>query len=168
MRNYQDDIKRRGGTILFECKGAECGGSPNFSSRLRFGGFQHMSISAYLYPEERVKEPLFSNGACALKEEITDQRYAATELPSAHVSVLTYTVTAPRGGCAALNDRTVAVIDILEGKGREEKMVTVRADEMATSIAGMGRVALYGIYFDSNRAEIRPESDATLQQIGSC
>ena len=26
VRNYQDEIKNSGGSVLFECKGAECGG----------------------------------------------------------------------------------------------------------------------------------------------
>ena len=28
IRNYQDEIKAKGGRILFECKGEECGGDP--------------------------------------------------------------------------------------------------------------------------------------------
>jgi outer membrane protein OmpA-like peptidoglycan-associated protein len=36
---------------------------------------------------------------------------------------------------------------------------------MATTISDTGRVALYGIYFDSNKDEVKPESDPTLQEI---
>jgi OOP family OmpA-OmpF porin len=44
-------------------------------------------------------------------------------------------------------------------------MVTVQASEMAKSIAGTGRIALYGIYFDFNKADVKPNSDPTLEQI---
>ena len=46
-------------------------------------------------------------------------------------------------------------------------MVTVDAVEMAKAIDTTGRVALYGIYFDFNKADVKPESDATLQQIAA-
>jgi outer membrane protein OmpA-like peptidoglycan-associated protein len=47
----------------------------------------------------------------------------------------------------------------------EEKMVSVSAEKMASSIHDTGRVALYGIYFEFNKADIKQESAATLGQI---
>jgi OOP family OmpA-OmpF porin len=166
LRNYQDDITSKGGDILFECKAGECGGDPRRSSQ---GGGGDMSLAMYLYPEERITEPHGANGYCAVAGDITDQRYMAAELPgsSAHVSVLTYTVKAPDqyDSCKAFNDRTIAVIDIIEAKAREQRMVTVQAGEMAKAISSAGRVALYGIYFDFNKADLKPASDPTLEQI---
>jgi OmpA-OmpF porin, OOP family len=43
--------------------------------------------------------------------------------------------------------------------------VTANADTMAKSISDSGKVALYGIYFDSGKAEIKPESDPALAEI---
>jgi len=167
LRNYQDEIRAKGGKILFECKGAECGGD---ASRSSAGGGGDTSLAMYLYPQERITEENFTTGHCVLAEKITDQRYAAAEIPSAgaHVSVLAYTLVAPdkHGGCLALNNRTIAVVDIVEAKAREQKMVAIRASEMATAIAGTGRVALYGIYFDFNKTDIKPESEPTLAEIG--
>ncbi len=123
----------------------------------------------YLYPPERVADPHGSNGYCALAQRITDQRYTAAELPEsgAHVSVLTYTIVAPGKSdvCYGFNGRTIAVVDILEAKEREKKMVTVDAGAMAKAIESSGRVALYGIYFDFNKADLKPESNATLQEM---
>lgn len=168
LRNYQDDIKSRRGTILFECKGTECGGNPDSSSD---GGGGNMSLSMYLYPPERVVEPRWTNGWCVLAERITDQRYTAGELPEsgAHVSVLAYTLVTPDRNdlCHPLNGRTAVVVDIIEAKDREKRMVTVDAGAMAKSIDSTGRVALYGIYFDFNKADLKPESDATLQEIAA-
>ena len=168
LRNYQDEIKSKGGKILFECKGAECGGEPGSSSA---GGGGNMSLAMYLFPPERVIDPHGSNGWCALSERITDQRYTAAELPQsgAHVSVLAYTIVSPDRSdvCVKFNGRTVAVVDIIEAKDREKKMVTVDAGEMAKSIDTTGRVALYGIYFDFNKADVKPESDSTLTEIAA-
>lgn len=166
IRNYQDEIKARGGQVLFECKGEECGGDPNRSSH---GGGGDSSLSMFLYPEDRITETTFSAGHCALTEPIKDLRYAAASFADSgvHVAVTAYTIDSPGKyePCKALNERTIAVIDIVEAKGREQKMVTVSSGEMAQAIAGGGRVALYGIYFDFNKAGVKPESDPTLSEI---
>jgi outer membrane protein OmpA-like peptidoglycan-associated protein len=166
FRNYQDELRAKGGKMLFECKAGECGGDPNRSIG---GGGGDMSLAMYLYPAERITDPDGSTGYCAVADRITDQRYMVAELPDsgAHVSVLTYTIRAPgqHDACKALNDRTIAIVDIVEAKAREQKMVTVQAGEMAKAIAGEGRIALYGIYFDFNKAELKPESDPTLEQM---
>jgi OmpA-OmpF porin, OOP family len=166
VRNYHDEITGQSGKILFECKAGECGGDPGRGSQ---GGGGDMSLAMYLYPEERLTDPHGSNGYCAVAEKIVDQRYMAAELldGGAHVSVLTYTIKAPGkyDSCNAFNDRTIAVVDIIESKAREHKMVTVSAGEMAQTIASTGRIALYGIYFDFNKTELKPESDPTLEQI---
>lgn len=166
LRNYQDEITGGGGKVLFTCKGEECGGNPERSSG---GGGGEMSLAMFLYPADRVTEPFGSNGDCAQTESITDQRYLIAEIPDAgaHVSVLTYTLVAPdrTDVCLAFNARTLAVVDIIVAKARETRMVTVAAGEMATSIASTGRIALYGIQFDFNKAEVKPESDPTLTQI---
>ncbi len=168
VRNYEDEIKSKGGSILFACKGAECGGDPQRSTG---GGGGDMSLAMYLYPFERITDERFTAAHCAQAESITDQRYAAAELPgsNAHISVLTYSIVSPgeHDGCRALNGRTVAVVDIVEAKARETKMVTVNAGEMASAISKTGHVALYGIYFDFNKADLKPESDPTLEQIAT-
>ena len=163
LRNYQDEIQSKGGKILFECKAAECGGSETRSSS---GGGGDMSLSMYLLPQERVTYHDFTNDYCAVTSEISDQRYFAAELPSdnAHVSVLTYTLH-DELYCKEFNTRTIAMVDIIQGKAREQKMVTVNAEEMASKIANTGSVALYGIYFDFNKADLKPESDPALQEI---
>lgn len=58
-----------------------------------------------------------------------------------------------------------AAVDIIEVKAMTQNMVTVKAADMAKSITTSGRIALYGILFDFNKAEIKPESKATLEEI---
>jgi outer membrane protein OmpA-like peptidoglycan-associated protein len=59
----------------------------------------------------------------------------------------------------------VALVHIVEPKPREQKMVVIKAEEMARSIGTTGRVALYGIFFDTDKAELKPESGPTLAEI---
>ena len=56
-------------------------------------------------------------------------------------------------------------VDVVDAKPMETKMVTVTAEEMAATVAQKGGVALYGIYFDFNKVDVKPESDPTLSEI---
>lgn len=163
IRNYQNEIGAKGGKTLFECKSPECGGDP---VRTAEGGGGEQSMAMYLWPIERVKDKYFSNGHCAQTVRTSEQRYATAELPknNAFVSVLAYSVKDDLY-CKAYNDRTVVMVDLLELKAMEQKMVTVKAEEMAQAINNSGRIALYGIYFDSGKADVKPESKDTLEQV---
>ncbi len=163
VRNYQNDLTAKGGKTLFECKSPECGGDPARSSE---GGGGDQSMSMYLWPEANIKDKHFSNGHCAQTVRTTEQRYAALELPknNAFVSVLAYNAKDDLY-CKAYNNRTIVLVDVLELKAMEQKMVTVKAEEMAQAINANGRVALYGLYFDSGKADVKPESNDTLAQI---
>lgn len=45
------------------------------------------------------------------------------------------------------------------------QVVVADAKTMATNISTSGKVALYGIYFDFNKADVKPESESTLKEI---
>jgi outer membrane protein OmpA-like peptidoglycan-associated protein len=46
-----------------------------------------------------------------------------------------------------------------------EQQVTVDASAMASSIADSGSVAIYGIYFDTAKSELKPESEPAIEEI---
>jgi outer membrane protein OmpA-like peptidoglycan-associated protein len=123
----------------------------------------------YFFMAAQVKEPLYSTGYCALTDHIDDQRYFTGKIPQstgdAYVTVHTYSLNADGSGCRALNDRTIAVVHVLEPKVREQKMVVVKADEMARALNATGRIALYGIFFDTDKTDIKSESTPTLNEI---
>lgn len=58
-----------------------------------------------------------------------------------------------------------AVVDVVEPKAMEGGLVTVNAAALAGDIGRTGHAAVYGIYFDTGRADIKPESEATLKEI---
>jgi OmpA-OmpF porin, OOP family len=68
------------------------------------------------------------------------------------------TRTTPKGVYVALE-----VVDT--GSVKLQQMVTVSADDMSRAIGNTGRVALYGIYFDTNKSELKPESEPALGEI---
>ncbi len=81
LRNYEDDIKSKGGKILFECKDAECGSDPHGNV---IGGGGRVSMTKFLYPSSQSVDPPGSTGYCAMLGGIADMRYATAELPGSH------------------------------------------------------------------------------------
>ena len=55
-------------------------------------------------------------------------------------------------------------LSVIELQAMEYEMVD--ANKMAEAIIETGRVSLYGIYFDTDKATIKQESQPTLQEIG--
>lgn len=58
-------------------------------------------------------------------------------------------------------------VQIAEVKPMDVGMVKVDADALGKGILSEGRVAVYGIYFDTGKADIKPESAETLKEIAS-
>jgi OmpA-OmpF porin, OOP family len=59
----------------------------------------------------------------------------------------------------------VILLDVIDAVPIETGMVTIDAAAMAKDISSAGHVALYGIYFDTDKADPKPESQPTLQEI---
>ena len=62
-------------------------------------------------------------------------------------------------------DHPVILLDVIDAVPIETGMVTVDAAAMAKDISATGHVALYGIYFDTDKADIKPESQPALEEI---
>lgn len=163
VRTYQKELKEHNVTEIFQCKGEECGGT---STRSSGGGGGQMSLAMYLWPANNISDANFSNGSCAQTMSISDQRYSLLHVSDkgAYVSVLAYTLT---GGtfCGAIVGRTVSIVDVVKVEEMESTMVTVDSEEMASEISTTGKVALYGIHFDTDSAVPKPSSKETLDEI---
>lgn len=62
------------------------------------------------------------------------------------------------------NSSTV-LINVVEVKPMETGKVTVNAAALAGALGKSGHVAVYGIYFDTGKAEVKPESQPVLEEI---
>ena len=165
VSNYIDEIKANGGQLLFGCADEACGGDLNGND----SGGGNQGLLEKLYPRTRIKDADFSNGKCATASDVMEQRYVLARMPTgngttATLGILAYTIDASTY-CKALHERTGVLVVAIEPKQRENKMVTVSADDMAKALADDGRIALYGIYFDTNKSALKPESKPTLEQI---
>lgn len=58
-------------------------------------------------------------------------------------------------------------VDVMETKAMEQNMVVVSASDISKSITVSGKVAIYGILFDTGKADIKAESKPSLDQIAT-
>ncbi len=93
---------------------------------------------------------------------LRDGRRGRPEAGDLHVGI--YVVKAYSVG-GERKDRVYTQVDVIEERPRETGVVVVAAEEMAESLGAEGRVALHGIRFDLDSAEIRPESTPALDEI---
>jgi OmpA-OmpF porin, OOP family len=63
--------------------------------------------------------------------------------------------------------QAVVSLDIVAAKAIEDKMVVVKAADIADALSAKGSIALYGIYFDIDKSDVKPDSDKTLDEIAS-
>jgi OmpA-OmpF porin, OOP family len=54
---------------------------------------------------------------------------------------------------------------VVKGKPIQESMVAVNAAAMARDIAAQGHVAIYGVYFDTDEATLKPGSKPALDEM---
>jgi len=162
LRGYEQELKAQGAQKRYECAVEVCGGDPERSSD---GGGSKQSVAMKLWPNSRVTDEAFSNGSCAQTMQIADQRFASFEIPEKAYALVHTFIGKDTLYCKAFNGRVVAIIDVLELKAREEKMVSVSAADMSAAITNTGRVALYGILFDTASSVIKPESKAALDEV---
>jgi OOP family OmpA-OmpF porin len=163
VRNYEQELTKNGFTRVYQCARAECGGS---EADLTDRTLYTMENRLANYPPAhsgrapgQVTEYAFSSAS--------DGRLLVAKRTGgagdAWISV--YVAT----GGSSMHKETVGhpiiLVDLVEGLGMETKMVTVDASAMAKGIASDGHVALYGIRFDTDKTDIKPESAETIAEI---
>jgi outer membrane protein OmpA-like peptidoglycan-associated protein len=149
MRNYQAALEKAGVKPVFSCVKEACG--DGFGDKIwdRMGnGFVQGGERAYqpfIYGREGSRY-LLSQGVRS---------------DGSQVYVALYVVQ-------PVQDKNGGVyLEIAEPKTMESGKVAARleAEEMARGIASEGKVAIYGVYFDTDKADIKPESKAALDEM---
>jgi len=153
LRQYEAELKEKGFEVHFTGSGEELD-----------NGYDRFLKQVFV--ENKVAEK-----ATAMLTLTKDYRYIAAKLarPEGDVYVRLYIVVNtdwPGNEDSVLQkDQTAALLDVVEVKGMQKRMVTVTSAEMESTIEKTGRVALYGILFDFNKADLKAESGATLDEI---
>ena len=163
IRSYQDDLKSKGFEVVYE---GYSGGTASSDANTLDNGFGRFLTQVY-QSEMTYGIQEYTLPACA------DFRYTALTKAGeggagdVYATIFAGAVTDswkdPEKGIAA--GTVIARVDVIETKAMQNRMVLVKADEMEKQITSTGRVALYGIYFDTNKATLKAESDTTLEEV---
>ena len=152
LRNYQNELTAQGYVVLYDAtKDNAIRATPGYL--IRFGADPvKTSRTKYVFRGANEESARFASLKLARPEGdvyvgITTVEWAAPDA----------TYKTQRGAYAAL--------EIVEIAGLQQQMVTVSASDMSKAMTATGRVALYGILFDTGKAEIKPESRAALVEI---
>jgi OOP family OmpA-OmpF porin len=81
-----------------------------------------------------------------------------------NLDVLIYS-SAAVGGDPKVGQRTSTFIQIIEGKAMPSGQVTINADALNQGLRSQGRIALYGLFFDTGKAELKAESRPQLDEM---
>lgn len=161
LRGYQQEQKGAGFETVYECAGDACGGSDIFA----------YSLPRSLLPAGWTGKVGNNSPAACASGTLSDLRYAVLDnkATGATLAVLTWNPNIMSAYCdeKAFQKRTTITVVSVEPKAREQKMETLSASDIGKGLDANGRVAIYGILFDTNKADIQPESKASLDQIGA-
>ena len=140
FKNYESALKKADFKILYSCSNESCGGR----------NFNH-AVVPY---------------ASGFAENYANQRYLAAQLKrdEGDVYLSIYIVRNTSSGGSTKN-LIYTQLDVIEAQPMDTGLVTIDSNAMAKEISNTGRVALYGIYFDTNKADVKPESMTTLKEI---
>lgn len=140
MRNYEIELQNGGVEILFSCSNDDCGGRT----------FNHTVVKY---------DTTFG-------DNYYDQRYLAAKLngPENEIYISLYVIKNTSGG-GRTRSFIYTQLDVIEVAAMQKGMVTIDADAMQKEISNSGSVSVYGIYFDFDKATIKPESEKSLSEI---
>jgi len=153
MRSYRKALTDLGYEILFECGGfAACGaGVDAVYSDDTYGKRLPTGAAASAFAQDTIREPriLVARGSAG----------------DAKVHVFLFAAHQDNPADAAAGRRVALFQETVTGQGPEEHLILLSADELAQGIALDGHVPIYGIYFEPQGAEIKPESHNQIEQI---
>ena len=167
VRNYTNELEAKGAKTLFQCSKAECGEE-----------FHKIQAAARaLKPEgnaySRERRALAAD-ALEYVDPSADQRMWVGQWArdgGGEVYVAIYAATQTGGSMGdistALKGHVLAMVEVLETRAMQQNLAFVSADQMSGALGKDGRVALYGILFDFDKADIKPASDKQLAEMAA-
>ena len=151
-RSYEDDLTASGYEVIFKANAPDLDDGYGRFMKEVYGSNIGGSIMEYTLPSS------------------TDFRYLAMQKKAEDGSI-TYVVglfgkTADSWGSKySKPGEVISRLDVIRTKPLKSRLVIVKAEEMPNLLGTTGKVILYGIQFDFNKAEIKTESSDTLAEV---
>ena len=158
--NYREKLVAGRFVPVFECEGSACG--PEFLRKFIFPEGKSVLPSV---TGDRLRESLLRD-AFFRKSDLKYGLFQRAGEGGKDYAVLSTSIPTDMIGTAAvLNDRVAVFVQLVEAAGMERKMVTLKAEDISGDIARQGRAVFYGILFDFDKAQIKPESEPQLVEM---
>jgi OmpA-OmpF porin, OOP family len=154
IRAYRKALVGLGYEVLFECAGfTSCGA----------GVDAVYTDEAY---GKRLASPPAAAGAFA-QDTVREPRILVAKRPADNGSAYVFVFAAHQDNPATpqAGKATAAFVEEVVSQGPEQHLILLRADELAQGIDLDGHIPVYGIYFDPDLPEIKPESRDQLEEI---
>jgi len=153
IRNYAAELDDQGFEVTYQCSRAACGTPAAMVNLLyplggKLSNLGQLTEYAFSFPRD-------------------DHQYLAARHPGTGRSVSIYAGFETFDLDPRTENKTLVLLDVIEGAGLERRMEVVTADAIATELADAGRISLYGILFDTDSDTIKPESQPTLDEIAA-
>ena len=159
VRNYENELKEKGFEIMFSAAGDDLERNKGDNVPAEIYGVTSSNTNRE-YPDM-----VSLTGADRTKSHYAAAKLTRGDEGDVYAAVYAIEASWPAAAMKVPEKSTLVRLDILEVKPMQQKMVTVDAAEMDKQISLNGKVALYGILFDFNKAEVKPESEAALTEI---
>jgi OmpA-OmpF porin, OOP family len=152
FRNYQQSLQKQGFKLLYLCEdGAICSRQGLATHARKWTGDPRSFVGGSFYMNNMDGGRPF--------------RFLMARLarPAGDITV----VLTLRGGNAIHADfDTDYFVQVIESQPMQTDQVTVvKADTLGKGLAADGKIALYGIFFDTAKADIKPESQPQLEEM---
>lgn len=162
-RNYEQELQKSGFQTLYKCARDECGGRDGDLGERHLYGLDNRLKNT---PPPGTGRPPGQVSEYALTNP-ENQRFLTAKRtgPAGDAYASVYVATGTFDMHPETFGHSIVLLDVVESAPMESRMVTVDAGAMAKDVAATGHVALYGIYFDHDKADLKPESAPTLEEI---
>ena len=154
FRNYVNELTAQGFTFLYDSTTDAKSGKWN--NYLNGFGFSRAALAT------NRSQFVFTGAAMSSIKTLSAKRESQGQTTYVHLVAVQWdkpnvAYKAQRGAYVSL--------DVVDVGSLKQDMVSVSASEMSKAIASTGRVALYGILFDTAKADLKLESKPALEEI---
>lgn len=154
IRNYRAALEAKGFYTVYECRGDDCG----------------VQIEEALYgyrAERKITDSQVMEYAFTMGVEEPRLWVGRLDRREGPLWVMVFAAFSGNAADARAGNRVQVLVDVLDKGTMEKRMVTIGAQEMVTNINRDGKQVIYGILFDTDKADIKPDSKPQLDEMAA-
>ena len=158
QRNYETAVAQNGAVKLLACNTKES------CQNVQFAVFTSAQRSVYDLPRERKALDSVSNVFNNTPSNHSLWKVTKAGVES-YITIISITLSPSQVDNPDFADNVVTYVEVIQPKAMETGKVTIPSEQIAKGIAAEGKITLYGIYFDTGKADVKDTSKPQLDEI---